>query len=91
MEAEAKRLAQTLNQIFSQRKTYNKRDIKKDYKDRVQEERLGEMFSAEDTEDSISSPPKSMITSEVQAEGGEPSQSSEDHPKNVQQMAAKHK
>lgn len=41
------------------------------------------MFSAEDTEDSISSPPKSMITSEVQAEGGDASKaSSDDCPEN---------
>jgi hypothetical protein len=48
------------------------------------------MFSGEDTEDSISSPPESMITSDVQAEGGERSQaSSDDAPKGP--PAAKHK
>lgn len=43
------------------------------------------MLSGDDTEeDSISSPPKSMLTSEVQAEGGEARPaSSEDQPRNA--------
>ena len=77
-EREAQKLAHTLTRIFSQHLRLNKRDIKKDGKDRVQCDRLDQMYSSDDTEDSISTPPESCITGEIQAEGGDPSRVSSD-------------